>query len=589
MFRNMSTRSKIMILAGGGLFLLLTIAGINWRSSLAMQSDANELYDNFNTPVVIMSTAANLERDIRQFITMLIVTDDQEYRNSLYARLPGHKEKAASLIETYRANNLTNEARRRHMDEMLKAREKYMAAYERIVDLAMAGKDEESYDYFISAEVRKIESDYFNLLDDVIATLDRVADARVNEALATGSTSIKISLAISLLAVISSLALGLVIANSITKPVNKLKSGIEEFSKGDLTVELESSGRDEIAQMSSSLKNMSNSLNRAIGAANNAGNNISEAAHDFSAMAEETNASVEEFRSSIEEMSSNLDNLASTSEQVNASIQEVATGAQTTAEKGTQIARKVDDAMTMGNSGMQALNSVAGGIEKIAKSSVAATNAATELGNRARQIQDFVSQIGGIADQTNLLALNAAIEAARAGAAGKGFAVVAEEVRKLAEDSNSAAKNIASLADAISLELGELVDSSRVNAEDSSQAKTFSEETLSSIGNIMNFLQEIAGATQDLAAIAQEQAASSQEIAASAQQMAQKISDTADAGENIRTGVAEVAAASERVALGAENLSGLSVELQEELSFFKLKDFRDSMEAKDRVHRLKAS
>jgi methyl-accepting chemotaxis protein len=313
---------------------------------------------------------------------------------------------------------------------------------------------------------------------------------------------------------------------------------------------------------------MSSALNRVIGAVNDGSRNISETAHEFSATAQETNASVEEFRANVEDMGSNLDRLASSSEEINASVEEVAAGAQATAEKGTSIARRVDEALTAGDSGVDAVKRVVGSISEVAESSATTTTAVLELGSRARQIQGFVSQIGGIADQTNLLALNAAIEAARAGDAGRGFAVVAEEVRKLAEESNVAAKNIAELASKITSELDSIVNFSQANAEKSTKAKELSADTESAINKMIEYLREIAGSTQDLAAVAQEQAASSEEIAETVQNMSVRISDTAKAGDNIRSGVTDVATAAERIALGADGLTGLSADLAEMLAFF---------------------
>ncbi|MDR3320875.1 MAG: hypothetical protein LBS93_00375, partial [Synergistaceae bacterium] len=108
------------------------------------------------------------------------------------------------------------------------------------------------------------------------------------------------------------------------------------------------------------------------------------------------------------------------------------------------------------------------------------------------------------------------------------------------------------------------------NTADSNKAKELSSETEHAITNMITYLQQIANATQDLAAVAEEQAASSEEIAESVQNMSTKINSTATASENIRTSVAEVAAASEKVAEGAENLSSLSNDLQTELSYFKI-------------------
>jgi methyl-accepting chemotaxis protein len=183
-----------------------------------------------------------------------------------------------------------------------------------------------------------------------------------------------------------------------------------------------------------------------------------------------------------------------------------------------------------------------------------------------------VEQIGGIADQTNLLALNAAIEAARAGEAGRGFAVVAEEVRKLAEDSNIAAKSIAELAGTITGDLDVLVNMSLENAKESENAKVLSHETEEIIGSMISYMREISSATQDLAAVSEEQAASSEEIADAVRNIADGVHRTSDAGENIRLGIGGVASAAERMAVGAENLSKLAVNLQGLLAFFKMED-----------------
>ncbi|MDR1510982.1 MAG: methyl-accepting chemotaxis protein [Synergistaceae bacterium] len=376
------------------------------------------------------------------------------------------------------------------------------------------------------------------------------------------------SLVVAAVALIITLLMSFVIARLITKPINVMSENIKKFASGDLTISYNVTGRDALSNMGAEILHMADTLRGVVNTITEAAGKISDSSQDFSAMAEETNASVEEFRANVDEMSVNLSGLASASEEVNASVEEVAAGAQTTAEKGTDIARKVDNAMNAGDAGMNAVHSVVDGIGRVAESSAASTSAVLELGNRTRQIQNFVTQIGSIADQTNLLALNAAIEAARAGDAGRGFAVVAEEVRKLAEDSNVAAKNIAELASQITSDLDKIVNYAQENTADSNKAKELSAQTEEAISNMIHYLRDIASSTQDLAAVSEEQAASSEEIAEAVQSMSTKINDTANASENIRTSVTEVAAASEKVAEGSEALSGLAGQLQEELAFF---------------------
>jgi methyl-accepting chemotaxis protein len=100
-------------------------------------------------------------------------------------------------------------------------------------------------------------------------------------------------------------------------------------------------------------------------------------------------------------------------------------------------------------------------MEEIGRGSSAVKNAVAELAEGYKEIGEIVSLIASIAQQTNLLALNAAIEAARAGEQGRGFAVVAEEVRKLAESSNSAAAQIATLIANNQDKMGQAVDAAK--------------------------------------------------------------------------------------------------------------------------------
>jgi methyl-accepting chemotaxis protein len=499
-----------------------------------------------------------------------IITEDPEELRTITNELVERRAAATKIIQDYQQTYM-DAKEKEILGRMTQLSTQFRKLQDQVCELAAENSNDEAADTFLH-QLNPVADKYVDTIEELSDYLiQRTIEEQTNAADYSGEVA-NTGAVTAVIAIIISILLSVYISRLITKPINTMKESVVKFAEGDLSVSFDEDGKDAIAQMGAELDKMAGTLRQVMNTIKGAGNQISDSSQDFSAMAEQTNASVEEFRANVDEMSANLAGLASSSEEVNASVEEVAAGAQTTAEKGTDIARKVDNAMSAGEDGVNAVRSVVSGIGRVAESSAASTSAVLELGNRARQIQGFVSQIGGIADQTNLLALNAAIEAARAGEAGRGFAVVAEEVRKLAEDSNTAAKNIADLASQITSDLDKIINYAQANTTDSNKAKELSSDTENAITNMITFLKDIANSTQDLAAVAEQQAASSEEIAEAVQGMSTKINNTASAGENIRTSVTEVAAASEKVAEGAENLSGLSGDLQTELAYFKMEE-----------------
>jgi methyl-accepting chemotaxis protein len=570
--RNRSIGGRLGILVTIPLILLIGVTMFNYSAVKSIDDRYSFAYENYAVFATDWTAFRSNLRAIQEDIAKIIILEaDPSKVKELAGDVDKRRAENSEMMRRFEKSKLTPEEKAL-VDKINAALPQLRDMQDKAIDMgSKSASDPETVRYFtndLSDGVKDMNMMIRELADELVGAAKRENTDTTDYSRRMAATGLAIAGAAS----VFTLLMSFVIANMITKPIDSMKNSIALFADGDLTVSFRSEGRDAIAQMCAELDRMAASLRDVMNTVKGAGGKITDSAQDFSSMAQQTNASVEEFRANVDEMGANLSGLAASSEAVNASVEEVASGAQTTAERGTDIARKVDGAMSAGDAGMSAVRSVVNGVSRVAESSTAATAAILELGNRTRQIQNFVSEIGSIADQTNRLALNAAIEAARAGDAGRGFAVVAEEVRKLAEDSNVAAKSIADLASQITSDLDRIVTFAQENTADSNKAKELSAETESAIENMISYLRDIASSTQDLAAVAEEQAASSEEIAEAVQNMSAKINDTASASENIRTSVTEVAEASERVAGGAESLSGLSADLQEELSFFKVSD-----------------
>ena len=529
----------------------------------------NILYEENALPAIYVLSAKDATNTTRSLTLKSMVFASKDIDTQLVNRLTERRQFVDSTLVKYEGTNI-DDKEKAILATIRSMSAKVRPVMDEVIAFGRDGKREAGFKRFMQPDGDAAFSLLLTTFDELAQYLVEKSGRIKQEELIAARNARNSMIVTSIVILAIGISFGLFVSRVITKPLNNLRGAVANFASGDLSARLDTEGRDEVAQMGHALFDMSQTLMRVISTVRDASNSISETAHDFSAMAQQTNASVEEFKSSADEMGHNLDNLASSSEEINASVEEVAAGAQATAERGTDIARKVDEAMNAGEAGMVAVQKATTSIDGVARKSHEATKAVQELGNNARQIQNFVTQIGGIADQTNLLALNAAIEAARAGDAGRGFAVVAEEVRKLAEDSNVAANSIAELASSITRDLDKVVTSAIENAKESEDAKGLAIETDATIKDMISYLRDIASFTQDLAAVSQEQAASSGEIAESVQNMASRVANSAEGALRISNNVKDVAAASERVAMGADNLTKLSGELQEELSFFKI-------------------
>jgi methyl-accepting chemotaxis protein len=283
-----------------------------------------------------------------------------------------------------------------------------------------------------------------------------------------------------LLLVLVSILFSGYLKNSLSKAL----SAFDKISKGNLDVRIEDLGDDEIGTVMKQLKTMAKKLKSIVSVVMTSSESIA-------------NASLEMSRSS-QVMSEGASDQASSAEEVSSSMEEMAANI----EENTSNAKET---------------------ESLSRAGAASLEDSNEMVKRTldsmRTITNKISIIGEISRQTNLLALNAAVEAARAGEHGKGFAVVAAEIRRLAERSQVAAKEIdeesllgIEIAEASMEVLSKIVPEIQRTAELVLQISTASIEQNSGADQINNAIQNLNNVVQQNAAVAEEIAASSEEL-----------------------------------------------------------------------------
>jgi methyl-accepting chemotaxis protein len=318
-----------------------------------------------------------------------------------------------------------------------------------------------------------------------------------------------------------------------------------------------------------------------------------EAVSRASSSVEQLSRAIDGVARGAQEQAESVSKAATLAGQISTAVQQVAASARA----GAEGSRQATDAAKIG---VETVEQTIEGMNAIKEKVGLSTEKVREMGRHSDQIGAIVQTIDDIASQTNLLALNAAIEAARAGEHGKGFAVVADEVRKLAEKSASATKEIATLIRGIQTSIGEAVSAMDEGAAEvetgvsrASQSGRVLNEILQAVQKVNQQVAEIAEsakamdesaremvtANETVSAVVEENTAATEEMAASSGEVSQVIDSIASvsqensaAAEEVTASSEEMSAQVEEVSASAQSLAEMAQALQDVVSQFRLAD-----------------
>ncbi len=359
------------------------------------------------------------------------------------------------------------------------------------------------------------------------------------------------------------------VATSVARPISLAVEKMKRVASGDLTSEIDHSfSIREITDLKEAINTMIRQVSETVQVIVTTSDNVNTKAEEMSAASEESTAAIEEVLSLTEKTTASTQETASTVEETNAGAEEVAAGAQAGAQAATEAGEKASQISEAAEQGGKAVEEMVGLIDEVAGAAGNVGGAINDLAASVSGIAGFVDTITQIADQTNLLALNAAIEAARAGQAGRGFAVVAEEVRKLAEESNSAANKVGSIIGDISQKTDNAMkDQNGANAYVQELVKK-AEGTRQVIRDVVEKVGVVSENVQTIAATMEEQSASTQEMTSGMDNISRAAQEVARDVENINSSMEEQGKVAESIATTSEELVRLARQMEEAAARF---------------------
>ncbi len=304
---------------------------------------------------------------------------------------------------------------------------------------------------------------------------------------------------------------------SIRFTIKRFTGTAQDIAEGDLTQVIRFRGRDEMGQLRDAFNHMVGNVRTTLTAVKEGAHNVSTNIHDVESIA---NLSREAVRDQLEQ-----------TQQISRIISEMAERSGYTAQlaEGAEVAARSGHAIS--NEAGLVVNHVVKQIGNLSEEMVHSTEAVNRLANNSDSIRNILATIKGIAEQTNLLALNAAIEAARAGEQGRGFAVVADEVRTLANRTQSSAQEIETIIADVQVNIVSAVNTMEVNRGMVAETVEQSGKITQALEDIQLSMDEISQKNSEIATSSAEQRQSALDLENNLEQVRLKGQQTADNAE----------------------------------------------------------
>ena len=570
-FNDLQVKHKLALLIAVFVFAIISISVVGSMNLKQSSSLMDQLFTTNVKQIQLAYKSKILLHETVEDVYGLMLTTDESKRQSLKNDLAEKRKNLDDNFAAYEQLSLTS-TQINEMNALKDALQKFRAANNQVVDLATQNKKPEAY-----ALSQKEASP---LLKGVLSDLDTIANdsdqggTEMNElGKAEMVKSIRTSIAVTLIAILLGLGIGIVTIKQIVNRLKMVVAFLIHLSDGDFSInvpEKSMQDRSEFGMLSQSVDKMNRNIRKLI-------QQILSTAEQMAASSQQLTASAEQSAQAATQVAESTTHVANSSstqlkliEHTASIVNEMSNGIDTVTKNIQTVNESSKKTSTTALEGTTAIKTTIEQMARIGEKTENAAEVIHALDGYSKEIDKIVGMISAIADQTNLLALNAAIEAARAGDAGRGFSVVAEEVRKLAEQSALSTKEIVGLIKNVQINTEKAVSYMDENKKEVQSGQKFANSAGDKFNTIFTMITEIGNGIEEITNSTTKLDTGTKRVVEASANIDKESRKAASETQTISAATEEQSASMEEIASASTHLAKMAEDLQITVRKFKV-------------------
>lgn len=568
-FKNLNVIAQITSLVILTVFFMAIISITGFFFNRQFTANLNEVYDDQIMPIALISdTRVRMRAEQVDMLTIVSTKDSSILSN----RLELTKKRSNDInnnFTNYKKNVISAEAAEK-LASIEPLWKEYQDYKQQTIALVQAGRGPEAVKIY-ETKMNGLSEKILDILWKMHQSHMEMAKQLNEKNQRDGILSNRIIVVTVLISLLLSISSGFWIARLIGRPIKEVTRALIQVAEGNIRIDdVKVSSENEMGKLAIALNKMKNDIGGIVRKIVMHASQVAASSEELTASAEQSTKAADQVAEAIDGVATGTENQMKILDAASSAVSRMSQGIQQIVDTVNVVSKtsaKSSDAAQEGNQAVERAITQMGNIEKTVNMSA---QLVLKLGDRSKEISQIVDTISGIAGQTNLLALNAAIEAARAGESGRGFAVVAEEVRKLAEQSQDAAKQIAGLISEIQGDTNNAVSA----MSEGTREVNFGTEVVTKTGlvfkDIVVMVTQVSDQMREIFTTIQQIAGNSQEIVTSVQEIDKHSKTMVGEAQTVSAATEEQLASMEEISTSSQSLAKMSQDLQVTVSHFQL-------------------